>query len=83
MVWGTNENIFIFTAVKQYITKFCLDSCTSVETLPHSTPVRNKSYGMKVIKKEMLIQLFSETTVNCIIDRISNLLKKSVNAGWC
>lgn len=29
----------------------------------------------------MLIQLFSETTVNYIIDRISNLIKNSVNAG--
>lgn len=29
----------------------------------------------------MLIQLFSETTVNSIIDRISNLIKKSVNDG--
>lgn len=29
----------------------------------------------------MLIQLFSEATVNYTIDRISNLIKKSVNAG--
>ena len=29
----------------------------------------------------MLIQLFSETTVNSIIDRISNLIKMSVNDG--
>lgn len=56
--------------------KFCLDSYTFVETFLHSTPVWNKLY-----EKEMLMQLFSETAVNYIIDRISNLIKNSVNAG--
>lgn len=44
-------------AIKQHIMKFWWDSCTSVETLLYSIPIRNKSYEISY-KKEMLIQLF-------------------------
>lgn len=50
----------IFSAIKQHIMKFCVNSCTSVETLPHSTPVRNKSYGISCKKRNAYATLFHE-----------------------